>query len=810
MEEYREEEYIEAESLDLRQYWRVLMKRKWTVAWFAVPLVAIVTIFSFVVTPSFTAKGTLLIEKEPNILTFEKVFQLESLMDDYYQTQFKILQSETLAENVVERMKLYEDERFTGKLNPEEQAEAADPDSTLRRRLVEKFSKKLAVKPVRQTRLVEVQFKDASPGLAAAAVNELFNAFIDMDVQLRYETTEEATEFLAKQIEVLRGEIEGKERELQQYGAEKNIVALSDTETTIIENLGALNKALTEAEIDRVRKEAYYNGIKNASPDNIPDALANPLIQRLREEYVRLSREYATKSETFKPKYPEMQRLKTELESAKSLLDKETRNIVQAAYSDYQAALKREQSLESVFNGQKQEAIQLNSNAIAYNSLKIEIENRKSLLESLIKRESETGVAARLQGLRTSNVRIVDRAKVPLKPSSPKKKLNMLLAVLLGLFGGLGLIFLFEYMDNSVKSREDVNKATGGSATLGVVPTFGPNGSGYGYRYVEGRGGIKVRIVTKSQGGRGEGRAGEDRKSEKERRQRLKGLARDGSLLDLGGDSSGVWEKESSRILSPDEKPAVQLAPAPAGSKKGSGTQMAQPEDRSMELIAHLSPRSNGAESYRTIRTSLLLSSTDRKPKAIVVTSALPEEGKSITLSNLAVTLAHAGKRVMIVDSDLRKPTQHQIFKCLNEGGLTSYLTSTRGMAEIVKGTGIPNLYLINAGPIPTNPAELLGSEKMVGLIEGLKQSLDLILLDSPPILTVSDALVLGPAIDGVVLVVWGGKTAKEVLKQAKEKLDMMKIRCLGVVINNIAVSEGDYSFMYNYYREVSEEKPSS
>ena len=791
MDEYYPEEEMREGQINLRDYWMVLLKRKWTVAAFAIPLFAIVTIYSFVARPSYTAKGTLLIEKGPNILTFEEVFRIETMMDDYYQTQFRLLQSQSLAENVIEKLKLGENAKFAGKLKAGEGAAAEADEARARSKLVEKFLKKLAVKPIRQTRLVEVQWKDNDPKFAADVVNALFDSFIDMNVELKFETTEQATEFLTNQIAGLQAEIEEKQREMQKYGAEKNIIALSETETTIIETLGELNRALTEAQIDRLRKEAYYNEIKNASPENIPDAMTNLLIQKLREDYARMSREYSKKGDVFKPDYPEMQRLKTELESAKRLLEHETNNFIKTAYSDYQAAFKRERSLSGAYNRQKQEAIQLNSNSIPYNSLKIEIENRKNLLESLIKRESETGVAARLRGLRTSNVRVVDRAQAPLRPSSPRKKLNMLLALMMGLFGGVGLAFLFEHLDSSVKNHEDVEKATVGVATLGVVPAFAQDGFSKGYGY--GRGGIKVKKETKNGaggagGGKKERREDKREKERKESRKRM-GLAQRGAMLDLGGGSSSEERKESPG--------------AGAGAGEGAreaGAKAAEPEIKSIELITYLSPKSNLAESYRTIRTSLLLSSADKKPKVIVVTSALPEEGKSATLSNLAVTLAQAGKNVLILDTDFRKPNQHKIFKIRNVDGLTNYLTSELEIKALIKTTPVAHLFLANVGPVPPNPAELLGSEKMGELLETLKQWFDYILLDSPPVLTVSDAMVLGPKIDGVILVVWGGKTAREALKRAKEKMDQLKVKCLGVVINNINIQQHDYYYMYQYY----------
>jgi capsular exopolysaccharide synthesis family protein len=327
----------------------------------------------------------------------------------------------------------------------------------------------------------------------------------------------------------------------------------------------------------------------------------------------------------------------------------------------------------------------------------------------------------------------------------------------------------------------DVEKATG-MATLGIVPAFSQNGFSRGYGY--GRGSVKVKIAAKN---------GDKRRRRKQERNKEKEVRQRGAMLQLGGGGSS---EESRGPAGPSER-----------DKTKSAATVPEPEVKSIELIAHLSPISNLAESYRTIRTSLLLSSADKKPKTIVVTSALPDEGKSATLCNLAVTLAQAGKTVLIVDSDFRRPTQHKIFKIRNINGLTNYLTSEMELKALVKETGIPKLYLINAGPVPPNPAELLGSEKMENLIESLKQWFDFILFDSPPLLAVSDAMVLGPKIDGIILVVWGGKTAKDALQQAKEKLDMLKVKCLGVVINNLKIQEHDYYYMHRHYHHYGEGK---
>ncbi len=235
-------------------------------------------------------------------------------------------------------------------------------------------------------------------------------------------------------------------------------------------------------------------------------------------------------------------------------------------------------------------------------------------------------------------------------------------------------------------------------------------------------------------------------------------------------------------------------------SAAGGTAEAAANEPKSIELITHFAPKASISENYRSIRTTLLLSAADSKLRNFVVTSALPQEGKTATLSNLAVTFAQTGKRVLIVDADLRKPRQHKIFGIKNLNGLTNFLSAPTEIRLLVKPTGIPDLYLVNAGPVPPNPVDLLGSEKMGALIDNLKQYFDYILFDSPPLLPVSDAVVLGPKVDGVIIVAWGGKTSRDALRRAKEKLDTHQIKCAGVIINNISLDEHDYYYMKQYY----------
>jgi len=742
-------------EINLLEYWRIVNKRRWMIAAFSLVVLVSAAFKTFTATPIYTATGTLLIEQEPNILTFREILKIESFQDDYYQTQYKLLQSYPLAERTVEKLGLAEKKaRELNARTKNKNGRPVDPKNPrFKRELAESMMRAIKVSPIRLTRLVDVAYSDPDPDAAADTVNALFNAFVDLNIEVRYIATEQASEFLANQIKSIKNEIEVSQLQLQKYGAEKNIVALSDKETTTIEKLAALNSALTEATIDRVKKETYYNEVKNLSPDYIPESVGNQLIQRLREIYVNLNRDYQKKAETYKPNYPEMVRLKSELDTTRKALETETQRFIKGTYSDYLAALRKEESLTDVFNKQKQEALQLDSNAITYNSLKNEINNRKNMLESLMTRQSETSVSAQLKGSRTSNVRIVDPARAPVAPSSPKKLSNLLLALFLGLFGGIGLALLMEYLDNSVRTSEDIERYAK-LPTLGIVPEFNPNtfNKGYGYGYGH-------------------------------------------------GHESRLKKKEKRRELESDVKLMSEKVANPAGeTADASAKAVNESKIKAVELITYYAPQSYFSESFRSIRTAFLLSSARPGRKAMIVSSPLPNEGKSSYASNFAVTLAQNNKKVLILDADLRNPRQHRIFDLKNVRGLTNYLSGGSELESLIKKTEVPNLFLVNAGPIPPNPVELLGSEKMGQLLVRLKEVFDYVVIDSPPLLSVSDAFVMAPHADGVVIIVWSGKTRRESLRLAKEKLDLMNVPTFGVVINRVNLKELGYNYSNYYY----------
>jgi capsular exopolysaccharide synthesis family protein len=324
---------------------------------------------------------------------------------------------------------------------------------------------------------------------------------------------------------------------------------------------------------------------------------------------------------------------------------------------------------------------------------------------------------------------------------------------LFGLVGGIGLALGLEYLNHTVKTSKDITNSIG-VPTLGTIPAF---------------------------------------EAEAKPKGPIAEFAKIISML------RGKGERKEARISRQDDDRSVRLLELnrPTGEPVNNGSRRSK-----IDLIASREPQSIQAESYRSIRTTLLVSSPPGKIKTILFTSPLAREGKSSTVSNMGITLAEAGKRVVIIDSDLRKPRQARIFGIIsgNGPGLSRYLSSHIEPADIVKPTEIPNLQLITSGPLPANPIELLTSEKMDALIAYLKRSFDFVLFDTPPLLAVSDALAMGPMADAIILVARGGQTPIPALKQAKQKLDTHKLKCLGVILNGVDLVEQDGYYARQYY----------
>ncbi len=733
-----------------------MVRRHWKLVALSLLVALIAAGVHYAVTPKeYMASSTILIERR-NLSPvggsaspwFENFWNLE-----FYPTQYELLQSRGLAERVVRSLDLMSDPAFnTGTSASKERSgtTTAEEDEATLGQLALQLKGGLAVEPVRSTQLVRLSFRSSSPEFAAKAANAFAESFIDMGVEDRYASAGKASTFLGSQIETLKQEISEKESKLQAFSRSTDIVTLDPQSNVILQRLEALNTALMDAKKARIEKESRYHEVMTGPAEAVADSLAPGVIGGLRTQQLQMERDYETRLKTFKPEWPEMVSLKAQIEKGREHIDAVVREMVQKARSnataDYQTVLRQEQSLSNELDVIKKEAIDQSSSAVQFTNLKVEIETRRELLDELMRRQSETEVAVRLQDTRESNVRIIDQALVPGGPFRPSLRKDLTYGLLLGRLFGIGAALLIELLDRTVKTPEEVERRFG-LATLAVIQdiadvgkTYGYSAYGYGYGYGDPPTGEQPRVRP------GKGKA------------KGKGL-------------SGGW------------------------LERKKGTPGAAPQ---IELVPHERPRTLISESYRSLRTALLLSSA-RELKLVAVTSAMAGEGKTATAANLAVVLAQLGRPVLIMDCDLRKPRLHQVFKVSNRLGLVNQLTGTADLDAVILPTEVPNLWVLPSGPTPPNPSELLASERLRELLRTLRGRFDYVIVDTPPALAVTDATLVGALADGVVLTLRCHKVTREEARLVGDRLRQADIKVLGAVLNRYRALQAGVARGYRY-----------
>ena len=482
--------YQEEKEVHLRDYWKVIVKRRWIIiALFLIVLVA-TAVGTYTMKPVYRGTVSVQINKEsPQVMDFKEMFSVNMWGDqDYYQTQYKLLESRSLAKRVLQTLKLSEHPDFQpgpetpfqkwksnilkpifGLLDFSKKSVASEKDSSESKKetaLINQFLGKLKIEPVRNSRLVKVHFDSNSPELCAQVPNTLATNYIQQNVESRFIATEQVKEWLSKQLEDLKAKVERADEALQAFGSKHDIISLEDKENVTLQRLTELNDTLTKAEADRMSKEALYKQTKDKNFESLPSILENKLIMDLKQAYIQLETQSTKLSETFKPEYPEMVRLKSQMQSIQKRMDLEVSKIIAGIKNDYELSLRKETLLRHAFDQQKAKVMQMKDQSIQYNILKREADTNKELYKGLLQKMKETGVSA---GLTVSNIQVVDQAEVPASPYKPNKRLNLLLAAVIGLFLGVGLAFFFEYLDNTVKTPEDVEQMIR-LPSFGMVP----------------------------------------------------------------------------------------------------------------------------------------------------------------------------------------------------------------------------------------------------------------------------------------------------------------------------------------------------
>jgi succinoglycan biosynthesis transport protein ExoP len=639
--------------------------------------------------------------------------------EPYRQTQYRILKGRELTRRVVARLKLHEVPEFNGSapppvtpvtrlkkialgwagIAPEPPAstlEAPKADETGdESALIDAFLGRVDVVPVAGSKLVDLYFTSTDAKFAATAANTLIDEYVDQNLEVKLQGTRNMLAWLSTELVAQQEKVEQSERALSEYRDRENALSLDQKNNIVLSRLNALNDALLRARTQRIEKEAAYNQVKSlaasTSPDALPSIAQNGQIQQIKAQLNDLQRQKAQMSERYGDRHPEMQKVNASLADVQRQLDLETSKGLQSIRNEYERALLEERTLSQNLDAAKVDVQDLSRKNVSYSVLEREAESNRGVYDALLQREKELRVSSTS---RANNVRVVDRAEIPGAPLAPTGRRTWLLAVVVGLAAAVGVAYGLDYMNDTVKTPEDVSEHLK-LPFLGLVPSV--------------------------------------------------------------------------------------------------------PGDKHPLLASSHVPHDFG-ESFRAVRTSLLSSYEGPGTKLLVFTSAQPLEGKTTTAVNVAMALAYGGSRVLIVDADMRRPGLHHPLRLANERGLAQVLAGQARVRDVIQRTVDPNLVAITAGPPPPNPSEMLSSERMRTLLTNLAHGpFDWIIIDTPPVLAVTDAVVVAPMVTGVVFVVGAEMTRRRLAERAVQTILAARPKQVGAVLNKVDFARNRYYYSRYY-----------
>lgn len=647
---------------------------------------------------------------------------------EYYETEYKILSSRKIAEQVVQKLRLNKDPQFLQTLPGGAKAKPLKETVSVAA-AAEIVRSRLGVVPIKDSRLVELSFEDADAGRAQRILATLAETYIQQNLDSSITNIGSAAEWLNDQLSKLKSELETNELALHEYKKDKRLLSASlDDQSNMLRNeMQQFSNALTAARTKREQlaaRVAQLSRIDANDPSQLPasELLASPTLQDLRTSYVKAKTELESmKSGGRGDHHPDVMRANSTMVTTRDALLEEVRNIQEAFRRDLAATDREIGGLSGLYNTVEQRAFDLNLLEIEYKRLSRARENTERLHSLVLERSKESELSSQM---RFNNVSIVDPPLVPSFPVKPRIPLSIALGAMGGLALGLGVVLIRERLDQRFRTPQDVEGALE-LPCLGVLPEI--------------------------------------------------------------------------------EGPAAAAAPRYGRSRRARRGEV--DPNTAPELWIHRHPGSNVAEAARTLRTNLLFMSPDKPFSRFLVTSAGSTDGKTTVASALAITLAHSGKTVLLLDADLRKPRLHKVFGIpMDRGGVTTALLRSESLDGAIVATDVVGLSLLPAGPLPPNPAELLHSSAFVRLLESLSERFDCVVIDSPPLVPVTDAAILSRLADTTLLVVRSMKTRKDHAKQALRSLRDVNANVAGAVLNGVGLRPGGYGY-YQYYAYGEEQK---
>ena len=746
-----------SEQTHLRDYLFVVLKRKWLILTLVVVVTSLVTIQMYRQPSIYQATAMIQIEpKKDSVLKTGQGVVINTGGDKdpaYWNTQLKLLENPMLARQVILSLDLHKDPAFFGSAGqtsigaslrrliygedrvpagpaPTNKVEVVGPDQVTGDHLpAQELAKlepyentlgaNLSVDPVTGTNLINLRYRHPNPELAQRIVNTYADTFVHNNAERQSTGVDKALKTVSEKIAELQHAIEADERERFNYISSNDLPLPAGSKDSgvmpvpniAVEKLAKLSSSLLEAESTRKALQSLYETATKASdPNEIPQVAENKRVQELRSKLDALEQRRDELLVIYQREWPEVKKVEAQIAMLRDSLAKAPREVIASMKANLDAAVATENRLRQSYNAQHGDVTVKNRAQLQLSVLNQRIDTNKQYLNTLLQRQQELENSGQEQ-IKTNNVSITQYSRTGVL-IGPARFRNIVIALLLSLGVGIGLAFLLDYLDDTLKSIEDVDRYVHLPA-LALIP------------------------------------------SSRSERQRLKGKSH--------------------------------RAPAESG------------DTTALALINDV--RSPVAEAYRHLRTSLLLSSAGQPPKTILVTSSQPSEGKTTTAINTGVMLAQTGADVLIIDCDLRRPRLHAHFNIPNAKGVTNFLSGESELGGLIQPyEKLPNLKLLTSGPIPPNPAELLGSAEMRKLIKTTSEQFTHIIIDSPPAISFTDASILSTMVDGVMLVVHGGRSSRAVVRRAKQQLLDVGANIFGVVLNNVKLQATNYYYYAGYY----------
>lgn len=734
-------ESLPEKELTLRDLLAIFRRRRKIVYGTLLSFAVLAALYCSISTRRYEAKGTIQVQKQGS-----DAMGLESMMSGAsdsasdalganinLQTQANILQSDTLALRTIEDLHLEETKDFKRHWSPLgavlglfSPAGVADPSNASleeapqrSRHVLHIFAKNLKVKPVGGTRLIEVSYSSPDPRIAAAVVNKLTQSLINYSFQTRYDATQQASQWLSGQMGDLRQESENLQAKVVDLQKETGVYSLGMTDgqgheqaySGVLDQLQQTTLAMNAAKQNQILKGAVAHAAETGDAEMLSGLAGNQmigqsqavsnslsLIQNLRQQEATQQASLQEMEAKFGPSYPKLAEVRGNLAGIDRSLRQEIGRVKGRAESDYRIAQQTEAGAQQQYNQAKQQADKLNDKAVQYAIVHQEAAESRGLYEDLTKRLRAAGV---LQGLKPSDVTVVDPGRAPAKPSKPNVPLYMAIALGGGFFLGCCGALLVDVLDNNINGIISLEELTGQSI-LGALPF--------------------------------------------------------------------------------------------AGDQDGKGF-----------VISVKDPQSSYAEAMRAIRTALLLWQSETPPKVILVTSSIAEEGKSAVSVNLAAVLVQHGRRVLVVDADLRRGTIRKRLGLPDGPGLSAVLSGQWDDAKIPAVEDIAGLDALQAGVVPPNPSELLDSDTMRSCLERWRREYDFVILDGAPVLPVTDSVTLNTLADATILVVRDGVTERPQVKRSYLTLMRNRKHSVGLVLNGLRAGDSSY---YGYYGHKKNKSP--